>query len=233
MGVLWILAVSGVLAFAAQPPVSGGCLQTLPVDGTWARYQVSLKQGQREISAQWTARSVGQITHNGIACRWIELEQTSDEEMFEKMTWRCLVPESEFGEGKHPLGKAIKVWRIIQGKDAESVESFEARDELFAALIQGPAKDLSQEETPEIVRWQRGNLECSVVVGNSQVKVNEFLTFQIRHRLFRHAEAPFQMGGVHWVLTVDGGDENSTVDAKMILQDTGTGAQAQYPDLGG
>lgn len=92
--------------------------------------------------------------------------------------------------------------------------------------------EIKAETEPEIVRWQRGNIECQVTGGNRDVKVNEFLNVRIHYRIFRHADAPFQLGGAQWSISIIGGDENSNVDAKMTLQEIGQDAQAKYPDLG-
>lgn len=222
-----LVAVCGMLALLADLPVGGGCLQQLPTDGTWAQYQVDIKIGNRGINASWVVRSVGSQTHNGQPCRWIEMQQQSDNPEFPKMTWRCLVPEAEFGEGKHPVGKAIKVWQKVEGQDAQSVGSIKARDPLFAALIQGPGKDLKVEEGPEVIRWQRGNLECQVVAGDSEAILKGAL-MKIHHRIFRNDEAPFQLGGRLWEVAVGG----QTINVKMTLQDQGTDAKGLYPDLG-
>lgn len=227
-----LVALMGMLSLLAADPIGGSSLQQLAPDGTWAKYQVSIKLAGQEIGATWTARSVGQTTNNGQPCRWIELQQESDRAEFAKMTWRCLVPESEFGEGKHPLGKAVKVWQKIDGQDAVSADSIETLDALFGALIKGPEKNLKAEDAPEIVKWQMGNLECQVIAGDSEAKLNSVIPVVIHHRIFRHAEAPFGMGGVHWALTLGEGDQKQTINVKMTLQDQGAVAKAQLPELG-
>ena len=227
-----LVTVVAMFSLLAAEPIGGSSLQQLAPDGTWARYQVSIKLASQEISATWTARSVGQTTQNGLPCRWIELQQESDSPGFPKMTWRCLVPESEFGEGKHPLGKAVKVWQKIEGQDAESVGSIEAKDAIFGALIAGSKTNLKMEDAPEIVKWQRGNLECQVISGDSEFKLNSVIPVQIHHRNFRHPDAPFGMGGVHWELTLGDGDQKQTIHVKMTLQDQGADAKAQWPELG-
>ncbi len=226
------VALIGILSFFAAEPIGGSSLQQLAPDGKWAKYQVSIKLASQEISATWTARSVGQVTHNGQPYRWIELQQESDGPGFPQMTWRCLVPEAEFGEGKHPLGKAVKVWQKIEGQDAQSVDSIEAKDAIFGALIKGPEQNLKAEDTPEIIQWQKGDLKCQVIAGDSDTKLNRTIPIQIHHRIFRHPEAPFGMGGVHWELTLGEGDQKQTINVKMTLQDQGTDAKAQLPELG-
>ncbi len=227
-----LVTVLGMLSLLAADPIGGSSLQQLAPDGTWAKYQVSIKLAGQEVSATWTARSVGQITHNGLPCRWIELQQESDSPGFPKMTWRCLVPEAEFGEGKHPLGKAVKVWQKVEGQDAQAVDSIEAKDAIFGALIKGPEQNLKAEDAPEIIQWQKGDLKCQVIAGDSDTKLNGAIPVQIHHRIFRHPDAPFGMGGVHWALTIGDGDQTQTVNVKLTLQDQGTDAKSQLPDLG-
>ena len=227
-----LLVLCSLLSLADKPPVPGSCVQTLPADGAWSTYHVSIKLPGQEIIANWTARSVGQATHTEKACRWIEMQQTSDAPMFPKMTWRCLIPETEFGEGKHPLGKAVKVWHKLEGQDARSVESIASQDAIFAGLIEGSATNLITEETPEIIQWQKGELKCSVVAGDSEFQLNSVIPVQVHHRIFRHPDAPFGMGGVHWELKLGDGDQKQTVNVKLTLQDQGTDAKAQLPELG-
>lgn len=227
-----LVAVIGMLSLLAADPSGGSSLQLLAPDGTWAKYQVNIKLAGQEVSATWTARSVGQATHNNQPCRWIELQQDSEGPGFPKMTWRCLVPEAAFGEGKHPLGKAVKVWQKIEGKDAELVGSIEAQDAIFGALIKGPETNLKAEDAPEIVQWQKGDMKCEVIAGDSDTKLNSTIPVRIHHRNFRHPDAPFGMGGVHWSLTLGDGEQKQTINVKMTLQDQGTDAKAQLPELG-
>jgi hypothetical protein len=227
-----LLVVCGLLSLADKPTVPGSCVQTLPADGAWSTYHMSIKIESQEINTNWTARSVGQATHQGKACRWIELQLNSDDPMFPNSTWRCLVPEAEFGEGKHPLGQAVKVWHKVEGQDAQTVDSIEAKDAIFGALIKGPEQNLKTEDAPEFIPWQKGDLSCSVVAGDSEFKINKVIPVQVHHRNFRHPDAPFSMGGVHWELKIGDGDQKQTIHVKLTLKDHGTDAKPQLPELG-
>ena len=136
------------------------------------------------------------------------------------------------GERKHPLGKAVNVWHKLEGQDAQAVHSIEAQDAIFAGLIEGPKTNLKTEDAPEIIQWQKGDLSCSVVASDSEFKLNNVIPTQVHHRIFRHPDAPFGMGGVHWELIIGDGDQKQTINVKLTLQDQGTDAKAQLPDLG-
>ena len=226
-----LVVLCGLITQLAEHPVGGGCLQLLPVDGTWAQYHVDIQIANQGINATWLVRSVGEQMHDGKPCRWIELEQFSNNPQLGKLTWRCLVPEEEFGKGKHPIGQAVKVWHAMNGQNAEAVDSILAKDGFFGALIQGPEKELKNEDAPEVVKWQGGELECQVVTGESEAKFNT-LVVPVHHRIFRHPDAPFGLGGLHWEVTLGAGNLRQTITVKMTLQDQGTDAKAQYPHLG-
>ena len=223
----FLITLCSLFALLAEPPVGGGCIQKLAPDGTWAEYQVEIKLGGQGLNSSWLIRSVGQLTHNGQPCRWIEMQQSSKYPGFKNLTWRCLVPESEFGEGKFPLGKAVKVWQKAEGEEAQSVESILSKDALFGALMKGPDKALKTEDTAEFVKWQGGNYECQVHSGDSEATLRGEDAI-IHHHVYRHADAPFQLGGLLWEVDVAG----QTVTIKMTLEKQGTDAKAQYPDLG-
>ncbi len=116
----------------ADDPKSAALIQTLPKDGAWAEFNVNMKVNGQEIVPKWSARSVGQAFHGGKQCRFIEMEQVSDNPVLPNMTWRFLVPEEEFGEGKDPVSKAVKLWVKMGTNDPEAVDTIEIKDPIFA-----------------------------------------------------------------------------------------------------
>lgn len=54
---------------------TGALLQTLPEDGTWAKFRIKVNGDDQDFSLTWTVRSVGTVKHNGKLCRYVELER--------------------------------------------------------------------------------------------------------------------------------------------------------------
>ena len=214
----------------AEEPKSAALFQTLPKDGTWAEFNVNVKLNGQEIVPKWSARSVGQAFHGGKPCRFIEMEQTCDHPRLANMTWRLLVPEDEFGEGKDPLSKAVKRWVKIGENDPEAVDSIELKAPDFAMLLAGPKQNLKTEEATDKVRWQQGDLECSVVSGHNEIELGN-TKFSMSHRVFRHKDVPFGLAGMQQELKASFGGQMQAATIKMTLRDHGKDAKAKLPDL--
>lgn len=218
-----------VSAFADEPK-SAALLQTLPKDGAWVEYNVNLKLNDQEFVPSWTLRSVGQAFHGGKQCRIIEMEQSSDVPQFPKTTWRVVVPEDEFGEGKDPISKAGKVWIKQADNEPAVVESIALRDPVFAMLLAGPKQNLKPEDSKEKINWQQGDLECAVISGHNELELGT-AKFGMVHRIFRHKDVPFGLAGMTQEITVNIGGQKQTATVKMTLRDHGKDAKAKLPDL--
>ncbi len=221
--------VAALFAFADEPK-SAALIQTLPDDGTWATFNVIIKLNGKEQLPTWSIRSVGQVLHAGKQCRWIEMEQIGDSPEFQNLTWRLLVPNEDFGESKHPLGKPAKVWRKIDKQDPESIDKIEIADILFATLLNGPISNVKTEEAKEKISWQQGDLECTIVAGRSEI---EFGTVKIGwdQRVFRHQKIPFGFAGLRAELKINAAGQQQDVSIHMSLRDHGKDAKATLPDL--
>ncbi len=224
------LIVAVALCGFADEPKSAALIQTLPLDGTWATFNVVIKVEGKETLPTWTIRSVGQAFHSGKQCRLIEMEQASETPEFPNLTWRLVVPEDEFGEGKHPLGKATKIWRKLDKQDPESVESLEITDIFFATFLKGPLTNVKLEAAKEKVSWQQGDLECAVVSGDNEIQLG---TAKItwKHRVFRHDKVPFGLAGLNVDLQAVANGQPNSVAVRMSLRDHGKDAKPKLPDL--
>lgn len=222
----WLCLLCCLLGPVPDSEEQGGCLQTLPADGVWVDYHVSIQVASKETQATWKARSVGQITFENVTCRWIELEQSSESNEFPSMTWRLLIPEKEFGAGTHPLEKAKKVWRILKDQPPEVVESLESADPIFFALTRGPVRELKTDQTQSIA-WQRGDLPCGVVAGISEIRLNEGVPLPVKQKVFRNRHVPFGFAGFEVEI-----GQGPLVRVRMTLKDHGNDAKPQYPDQG-
>lgn len=228
------VALLGMLLSFADPEMpAGGLFQTLPEDGVWAKYDVALKIDAQEVPLVWQARSVGKGFHDGKECRLLELEQHSPDAVlantaFPRVIWRLMVPETEFGANKHPLGKAVKVWRKEGEQDAASHESLLAADSLFAGFVAGPQHDVKRGESKEKHAWQRGELECDVIIGRGDAMLNT-AKFSIQHHVLREKTMPFGFVATNAELRIEG--QATKITAKVSLVDHGKGAEAKLPQL--
>jgi hypothetical protein len=228
------IAVS--VAAVADEPESAALMQTLPPDGAWVTFSVNVKAIEQEFVMTATARTVGQAFHDGKQCRFIEYEQTVNAPpafnipQLGNLTWRLLVPEEEFGEGKDPLSKAAKVWVKIDEMEPEAVESFELKDPFFTILFQGPRKNLKIDDAKEKVIWQRGELECAVISGQNELEFG-VVKLNMTHRVFRHRDVPFGIAGMQQDLKASFGGQVQEVAIRVSLRDYGKDAKAKLPDL--
>lgn len=230
------LALSSFLSAVAEEPKSGALLQTLPADGVWATFDANVKLNRQEFVLTVTARSVGQVVQFGKPCRILELEQTNDNPPSENLpqlgnlTWRLIVPEDAFGEGKDPLSKAGKIWLKIDTRESEVVESVERTDPFFATLLQGPKHHLKAEEAKEKIRWQRGDLECSVISGENGSEFG-IVKLTVAHRVFRHRDVPFGIAGLQQDMKISLGGQEQKAVIRVSLRDHGKDAKPKLPDL--
>lgn len=215
-----------------EVPKSAALLETLPKDGSWVAYNGSIKINGQETVVTWTARSVGKALGASKECRFIELEQASDSSRVElgNVTWRMLVPEDAFGEGRDPLKNAVKTWVKYGTNEPEVVESIETRDPIFAMLCRGPKQNLKAEEAKGKVSWQMGDLECSVIAGKNELEFGK-VKIEMLHRVFRHKDIPFNLAGMHQDLKATFGGQPQTATIRMTLQNHGHDAKAKLPDL--
>ncbi len=214
----------------ADEPKSGALIQSLPKDGSWAEFNVNVKLNGQEIGPSWKLRSFGQAFHGGKQCRFIEMEQTCDHPQLANVTWRLLVPEEEFGEGKDPISKMVKCWAKYGSNEPEVVESIPLKDPAFAMLLAGPKQNLKNEEAKEKINWQQGDLECSVVSGHNELEFGN-TKFGMTHRVFRHKDVPFGLAGIQQELNASFGGQKQMAVIKMTLKDHGKDAKAKLPDL--
>ncbi len=228
------LALSPLLSVfeiaVAEEPKSGALIQMLPKDGTWTEFNVNVKLNGQEIVPSWKLRSVGQAFHGGKQCRFIEMEQTCDHPQLQNATWRMLVPEEEFGDGKDPISKMVKCWVKFDSGEPEVVESIPLKDPAFGMLLAGPKQNLKTEEAKEKVSWQQGDLECSVVSGHNAIEFGN-TKFGMTHRILRHKDVPFGLAGMQQELNINFGGQKQTATIKMTLKDHGNEAKAKLPDL--
>lgn len=137
-----LIALFGLFVLA-QPGFGQGLLFSLPPDGSWIRYEGTVKQidqrpdpetGQLKTAAElnWIRhvqiQSVGQETAEfrgtNQPCRWLEImvrtgvqsEEGLDDGLIGKRVYKVLVPESLIdGKGRDPKGVPVDMLPIIKG----------------------------------------------------------------------------------------------------------------------
>ena len=236
MIVWYAIAISPLVTFSDEPK-SGALMQTLPADGVWVTYSVNVKVNEQESLMTITGRSVGQAVYDGKQGRFIEYEQTvgtpSDINIPQlgNLTWRLLVPEESFGEGKDPLSKATHKWVQYGTQEPEVVDSIQLKDPIFLTLFQGPQKDLKFEAARETIVWQQGELKCRVISGENEKSLGQ-LSMKMACRLFLHRDIPFGIGGLHQDMALDfGGGPPVKIVIHATLQDHGKNARPKLPNL--
>ena len=91
--------VAVALLFIAEPLFAEPLIQTLPADGAWASYHVTMKQQEIETTPTWFLRSVGGKVVDGRKCRWMNWRKAC------VGRWRASV--SRWGRSRRSL------WRVL------------------------------------------------------------------------------------------------------------------------
>ena len=219
MGRLLLLVI---VAGSTVPAFADPLFQTLPEDGTGAKFHVNMVLNGKDQARHWKTLSVGRRMVDGQPARWIELHGEAYDQGVIK--YRLLIPEAEFGPGKHPLSKAVETWQRINDEEPRRIDSLQ-NDLFLYTLLSGPGdgKKLADKEP---VEWQKGRFNCDVVEGSSQIKLGPF-DVAIKHRSYYHEDAPFGFAGTRqeFQRTVGGNTDKAILDARLveILKDTTSG----------
>jgi hypothetical protein len=221
----------------AEEIKSAPLIHTLPADGAWSAFQVAIDVEGRTVPATWTIRSVGRVMHQDKPCRCLEMELKCDDGPqqiivynLENTTWRLIIPEDEFGEGKDPVAHVVKSWQQIGKSDPVLQPSIANADPMFAAILKGPAGKLKVEDAKEKIQWQQGTLECRVLSGSQEI---EFAgaNLTITSRIFQNSDVPFSMAGMRKELKATVGGMDYEVRIKATLRDHGKDAKPKFPQL--
>lgn len=223
-----------LLIAAADVPLSGALLQELPPDGTWATYNVSVKVEGQDVSLSWTARSVGTAFCDGKDCRLIEIEQVNEVGSrfaeLKSTCWRMVIPEDAFGTGTNPIAAALRTWVKVEDQEPVSIDSLTSRDPILSTVLSGPAEKLQALPEREKISWQRGELACQVIAGETNAQLGPF-KLKMQQRVLRNAEIPCGTAGLHIKMVVTAGGSDYPVQVTVNLRDHGKDAQAKLPGL--
>ena len=189
--------------------------QTLPEDGIGTKFHVNMTLNGKESVRTWEAHSMGRRDVDGKPARWIELHGEAYEGGF--VYYRLLIPEAEFGRGEHPIGKAVQVWRRFDKRDPEQFESIQVADAFLATLLAGAGDGTKKLDETKHVEWQKGNFDCDVLEGSSQLTLSVF-DLAVQHRSFFHDKAPFGFAGTRqeFQITVNDKTDKATIEARLL-----------------
>jgi hypothetical protein len=213
------------VAFAAEP-TSVPLIQTLPEDGSWVKFDLRLEGPNIDQTLTWTVRSVGNFQQAGKDLRCIETDLSGGTDLSPSVH-RLLVPVEAFGENKHPLERAVKMW-FFRGMEAPQAASGLEADAITAFFLGGPTSDVKKLAESEVVKWQRGELNCTAYTGQSKRMVNTAL-FDSDWKVLRHPEIPFGLAGL--TLKINPGNPGEEIKVTMTLQDHGKNAEPALPSL--
>ena len=226
-----------------------GLIRKLPKDGTWAEYQIDCTIGEGETawneSGVLRVASLGQVTKDGQACRWLEfafIPKAEDAKASgpakEKPTTdrkeiiKVLVPEKFLATGETPLEHILEAWEGRNPGHASKVphpEDIEGGP--LPLLLAGPLKDAKPLPKAD-VESKLGKVPCEGEKGVLDFKSREGrdFHFEIENRL--HADSPF--GVVRGEM--NGGAPKSakkpSLNIKWVLKltDYGDNAKSQMPE---
>ncbi len=224
-----IVAAAVISLFIASTSVRAEPLiQLLPADGEWVAFQTSVEENGKSVSNIWTIKSVSKKEVAGVPCRWIEMQLKREEKSL--MLIKCLIPESEFGKGKHPLGKAKQVF-IKQG-DRELAEfpSLAAASPLVALVLQGPGTDAKKLDEKEAVEMQAGKIECDIISGKSEGDLG-FVKTTLTHRLLLTDKTAFGLAGATVEISITVNGKTDKAKLKNSLHESGKDAKSALPDV--
>lgn len=203
-----------VTAFA-NTATADPLFQTLPEDGAGVKFHVNMVLNGVEQVRTWQIFSVGKHTKSDRPARWIELHGNAFDGTLVK--FKLLIPESDFGRGKNPLGKATEAWRKFRDQSPEKLEDFKTAEPFLYTLLCGPGKDVKKLDDKKQIGWQKGNFDCDVLEGTSRLSLG-IVNMTVKHRCFHHEKAPFGFVGTRqeFEVTVNGKTDHATIEAIIV-----------------
>lgn len=189
--------------------------QTLPKDGTGAKFHVNLLRNGDEQVRTWQIYSTGVRQHEGKPARWIELHGEAFNGF--PVKYKLLIPEAAFGKGKHPIEKTVEAWQRFGDQPPTKVDDFKTADLFLYTLLSGPGDDVRKLDKTEKVQWQKGAFDCDVLEGSSRLAIGA-LDVSIKHRSLYSDKAPFRFAGTKqdFEVTVNGKTDKARLEAVLV-----------------
>lgn len=171
-----------------------GLIYRLAPDGAWARYDLEMTSRARtegkdpremKVQGALTLNSVGRVTVDKQACRWIEIQHEVGpvaQPMRISRTLKLLIPERHLKRGEDPLAHVLKMYYSQKGPgsredpverigESETIDGGYSRRqyelERIRSIFPQPLKDMKSER--QSVDTKLGRLECEKVGGTSEL----------------------------------------------------------------
>jgi tetratricopeptide (TPR) repeat protein len=205
-------------------PVSVPLLSSLPADGSWSRYRLSLKEKEERFEGVVEVRSVGQFEREGEILRAVEVSIQGKNDLVPDITYRIIVPEAKCGFWRLPVQHIQRLWTEENGEISEQFKGTPAWDDL-GRWLGGPNKMMGRKATSESVNGSRGSWVCQVFTGDSELGVG-FPPLSGSWVIRKSAEVPFAVVQVSLELL-----HRRPMTIELTLEDFGDGAKASMPDL--
>lgn len=211
------------LLLAAATARADGLLYQVPVDGAWARYDVTItnRLGDKR-KVEFTLKVVGTVEQNGEKLRWIEVKHPAEDQTH---IVKMLIPEKYLKAGEEPLRHVQRAWRKRGERQPESVG--QARGFWLDVLLAGPLSNVEKlEKAP--VQSKLGERECEGLAGEARVSEDRGYQLDLKYRVRRHPDAPFGVVACHVENKLSrNGEPQGTSTFDIILSDLGTDAESE------
>ena len=237
--------IRGILAFLtiwwiARVAGADGLLYQLPMDGTWATYDVVVKTRidghDMNIRQKWRIASVGNVSEGGEPCRWIEFKKDTkiESEFFphtDHEAWTLLFPVKYLAKGESPMAHFLRGWHQFEKYAPEKItKPVEGRSTLLRLILSGPVKDTRKLEPVEVTS-KLGKLSCEGVQGTVEVVLKTGIKSKNTFMNRLHPRSPFGVVAGHWALDRSGEETNSPpATLEITLADFGDNASRQIPN---
>lgn len=232
-----------VLFATAAPVHAGGLIHTLPADGSWVKYNMSMKnEGMVSIEGKGslTIRLVGTVTENGEKYRWVELESVAMQNGQQKAgVMKLLIREKDLADGAVASPQIVRGFKKQQGGAVESItERDKARGGSAMMFFGRPQKNVKPLNQEKVVAHQKGKLK----IANGTSGELDFdptggagnpngAQFETTQSLWSHKSLPFGTAAMELVMKVSfQNNVISTMTMKFNVQDYGTAAKSALPD---
>ena len=182
--------MAGVVVAGDDRPTKG----VLPDDGTWVRYNVTMKRTDIDLKGTYTLTMglVGTVKEGDKVLRWVEMRfDEKDSTSIEKY----LIPQSAILEGDNPAAETVRGWSRT-GKDAIAIDNKHSpayTEEL--AFLPGPLRKARELKEKKTIEFEKRRIEApSGLTGEATAaypRADGKATRKITYLVWVHPEVPF------------------------------------------
>lgn len=234
--VFTLLAFAALLSPTLRSPIAAdGLIYRLPEDGSFARYDLEIKEQRGEesnkVTGSLTMSSVGAKEVDGKKCRWIEFKMVMKAgERAQTQVVKVLSPEGHFKAGSSAIEHMVKGWHGRAGKEARAVEGSKDRGlGPVAAFLCGPFMNSKKLPAKEI-DTKLGKISCDGVTGSIKIDQGRgIIEVHFDNRLSDKAPFGVVSSQMTYKMVADGksGDAGTL---SLKLAEVGKGAKSELPD---